>query len=152
MAECQFYGASSLSWNTALGSAMDLCKRFHHRSCLSFRSLTVPLDVPDRHLQRASLVPCYNGACVALPQRYSFHQWRYRPSGYSYHSSRFAVMTALRFINCVFYGVEDDFILNEILMIHESMLVHLPPADMMGIEDHELLNIVRGPNLRLQRS
>lgn len=56
----------------------------------------------------------------------------------------FAVMTALNLKNFAFYVVEDDFGLDENLMMLESILMYVPPAVVVEIDDLGLLKIVQG--------
>lgn len=54
-----------------------------------------------------------------------------------------SVMTALCFINCAFYDMDEDFGLDATLMMHEGILMCLSPAFVADIDDLRLRTIVR---------
>lgn len=54
------------------------------------------------------------------------------------------VMIVLQFINCAFYGEEDNFGLDANLLMHESILMYQPPAVDTDIDEIGLLNNVHG--------
>lgn len=55
----------------------------------------------------------------------------------------FIMLSALRFINCAFYDVEDDFGLDESLLRHNGILAYSAPTLVSSTDDLGLLNIVQ---------